>query len=102
VDLNADKENEPLVKRRKMPVPDAGEDSPMDVDDIVLPSGQALPIPADTSNSPTPAAELTPRLVARPTDERVVIARPHSTYEDLTDVESDSEYSVTLLPLYGC
>ena len=93
VDSNADKENGSLVKRRKIPVPDAGEDSPMDVDETVLPPSQALAIPAETGNSPTPAAELTPGLVAWPTDERVVIARAHSTYDDLTDVESDGEYS---------
>jgi hypothetical protein len=102
VGSKANKENEPLVKHRKIPVPDAGEDSPMDVDEIVLPPSQALSIPAETGNSPTPAAELTPRLVARPTDDRVVIARPHSTYEDLTDLESNGEYSLALLPSYGC
>ena len=98
VGSDADKENGPLIKHRKNPVPDAGEDSPMDVDEILLPPSQALPIPAETGNPPTPAAEFTPELVARPTDERVVIARAHSTYEDLTDVESDGEYSVVLLP----
>ena len=98
VGSNANKENGPLVKRHKTPVPDTGEDSPMDVNEIVLPPSQALPIPAETSNSPTPDAELTPRLVARPTNERVDITRAHSTYEDLTDVESDGEYSVALLP----
>jgi hypothetical protein len=101
VGSNADKENGSLVNHHEIPVPNAGENSAMEVDDVLAPS-QALPVPAETSGSPTPTAGLIPTLVTRPTNERIAIARPHSTLEDLTDIESDGEHSAALLPSYRC
>jgi hypothetical protein len=93
VGSNVDKENDPLVNHHEIPVPDAGRTCPMDVDEVGLPPSQALPVPAETG-------ELTPRLATRPTDGGIVIARVHSTYDDLTDVESNGECSAISLPSY--
>jgi hypothetical protein len=95
----ADKENDSLVNHHEISACNIGETSPMEVDDVVQPPSQALPVPAETGNiSPTPTTGLNPRLVTRPTDERIAIAHP--TYDDLTDVESDGEHLLPS-PSYG-